>query len=158
MACLSVILLSAIDAHAQAQASSRASFSEMDKGGVKGWNIGFPSFGDTLLQNYGGWRSSLASAGFGLIEYNLTRFQANVLETPREGPRYNPFYESRQNYWGQKPSFNNFSVLVLTYDLTRFGVPDGQLQYSGIQYLLDMARLRARYADHELPRLLPDVV
>ena len=68
---------------------------------------------------------------FGLIEYNLTRFQVNVLDTPREGPRFNPFFESTQNYWGQKPSFNNFSVLVLTYDLSRFGVPDGQLQYSG---------------------------
>jgi porin len=115
-----------------AAASSRLSLVEMDKmSGVKGWNYGFPSFGDTFMQDYGGWRSSLASAGIGLIEYNLTRFQANMLDTPREGPRFNPFYESNQNYWGQKPSFNNFSVLVLTYDLSRFGVPDGQLQYSG---------------------------
>ena len=105
----------------------------MDKmGGVKGWNFGFPSFGDTLLQDYGGWRSSLASAGIGLIQYNLTRFQANVLDTPREGPRVNPFYDSAQIYWGQKPSFNNFSVVVTTYDVSRFGVPDGQLQFSGI--------------------------
>ena len=105
----------------------------MDKmSGVKGWNIGFPSFGDTLTQDHGGWRSSLASAGIGLIEYNLTRFQANLLDTPREGPRFNPFYQSAQNYWGQSPSFNNFSVVVLTYDLSRIGVPDGQLQFSGI--------------------------
>ena len=56
-----------------AVASSRWSFADMDKmSGVKGWNFGFPSFGDTLLQDYGGWRSSLASAGIGLIEYNLT--------------------------------------------------------------------------------------
>ena len=34
--------------------------------------------------------SSLASAGIGLIEYNLTRFQGNVLDTPREGPRFTP--------------------------------------------------------------------
>ena len=115
-----------------AAVSSQWSFAEMDKVfGVKGWNYNFPSFGDTFLQDYDGWRSSLASAGIGLIEYNVTRFQANVLDTPREGPRFNPFYESNQNYWGQKPSFNNFCVLVLTYDLSRFGVPDGQLQYSG---------------------------
>src|SRR4029077_8468455 len=50
----------------------------------------------------------------------------------REGPQFNPFYESAQNYWGQKPSFANFSVMVLTYDLSRFGVPDGQLQFAGI--------------------------
>ena len=74
-----MILLSAIEAEAQAQASSRVSFAEMDKmSGVKGWNFGFPSFGDTFLQDYGGWRSSLSSAGIGLIEYNLTRFQANL--------------------------------------------------------------------------------
>lgn len=114
-------------------ASSQPSFGEMDKmSGVKGWNFGFPSFGDTLTQDPWGWRSSLASAGIGLIEYNLTRFQANLLDTPREGPRFNPFYQSAQNYWGQSPSFNNFSVVVLTYDLSRFGVPDGQLQFSGI--------------------------
>src|SRR3954464_10693243 len=60
-------------------ASSQPSFAEMDKvSGVKGWNFGFPSFGDTLAQDYGECRSSLASAGIGLIEYNLTRFQANV--------------------------------------------------------------------------------
>jgi porin len=116
-----------------AVASSPVSFADMDKmSGVKGWNIGFPSFGDTLTMDYGGWRSTLASAGIGLIEYNSTRFQANVLDTPREGPQFNPIYESAQNYWGQKPSFANFSVMVLTYDLSRFGVPDGQLQFAGI--------------------------
>jgi porin len=111
--------------------SSQPWFREMDNmSGIKGWNLTFPSFGDTFLQDYGGWRSSLASVGIGLIEYNVTRFQVNLLDTPREGPRFNPFYESNQNYWGQKPSFNNFSTLVLTYDFSRFGIPDGQLQYS----------------------------
>ena len=113
-------------------ASSQWSLAEMDKVlGIKGWNYNFPSFGETVTLDYGGWRSSLASAGIGLIEYNITRFQANMLDTPREGPRFNPFYESTQNYWGQKPSFHDFSVLVLTYDLSRFGVPDGQLQVAG---------------------------
>jgi porin len=114
-------------------ASSQPSFVEMDKmSGVKGWNIGFPSFGDTLTQDYGAWRSSLSSAGIGLIQYNTDRFQANVLNTPRESPRFNPFYDSAQVYWGQKPSFSNANVLVLTYDLSRFGVSDGQLQFAGI--------------------------
>jgi porin len=114
-------------------ASSPSSFAEMDKVfGVKGWNIGFPSFGDTLTQDYGGWRSSLASAGFGLIEYNSERFQANVLDTPRAAPQSNPFYKSAQIYWGQKASFSNTNVPVLTYDLNRFGIPDGQLQLAGI--------------------------
>src|SRR5688572_3398772 len=102
------LLITLFGNEAEAQESSAMSFSEMDKmSGVKGWNFGFPSFGDTLLQDYGGWRSGLSSVGIGVIEYNLTRFQANLLDTPREGPRFNPFYESRQNYWGQTPSFNN---------------------------------------------------
>ena len=122
----------ALIAFVSATAASQPFPAEVDKLlGIKGWNLTFPSFGDTFLQDYGGWRSSLASVGIGVIEYNVTRFQTNMLDAPREGPRFNPFYESTQSYWGQKPSFNNFSVLVLTYDLSRFGMPDGQLQYSG---------------------------
>ena len=89
------------------------------------------SFTESVTQDYGGWRSSLASVGIGLIEADITRFQANMLDTPREGPRYNPFFESTQTYWGQKPSFYDLSVMVLTYDLSRFGIPDGQLQLAG---------------------------
>ena len=113
-------------------ASSRWSLAELDKVlGIKGWNYAPPSFTESVTQDYGGWRSSLASVGIGLIEANITRFQANMLDTPREGPRYNPFFESTQSYWGQKPSFHDVSVLVLTYDLSRFGIPEGQLQLAG---------------------------
>ena len=113
-------------------ASSQPSFAEMDKLlGIKGWNYAPPSFAESVALDYGGWRSSLASVGIGLIEYNVTGFQVNVLDTPREGPRFNQFYESTQNYWGQKPSFHDISVVALTYDLSRFGAPDGQLQLAG---------------------------
>jgi porin len=113
-------------------ASSQWSLAEMDKVlGIKGWNYAPPSFAESVTLDYGGWRSSLASAGIGLLEANITRFQANMLDTPREGPRYNPFYESTQSYWGQKPSFHDISVLVLTYDSSRFGIPEGQLQLAG---------------------------
>src|ERR1700760_3177361 len=60
--------------------------------GIKGWNIRFPSFGDTLTQDVGGWRSSLASAGFGAIEFNITWLQANMLDNARAGPNSNRFY------------------------------------------------------------------
>jgi len=100
--------------------------------GVKGWDIRFPSFSDTLTQDFGGWRSSMASAGFRVMEYNITRFQSNMLDTPRQGPTFNLFYGSSQTYWGQQPSFSNMSILNLTYDLGRFGIPDGQLQLAGV--------------------------
>src|SRR6478609_702909 len=122
----------ALFASLRSGATSQTSIAEMDKmSGIKGWNLTFPAFGDTFLQDYGGWRSSLSSVGIGLIEYNVTRFQANILDTPREGPRFNSFYDSAQSYWGQKPSFHDISALALIYDLSRFGVPDGQLQLAG---------------------------
>src|SRR5262249_54855993 len=114
--------------------SSQWSLAEMDKVlGIKGFNYAPPSFSESVTLDYGGWRSSLASAGIGLLEANITRFQANMLDTPREGPRsrLTPFYESTQSYWGQKPSFHDISVLFLTYDFSRFGIPDGQLQLAG---------------------------
>ena len=117
---------------AQEPGSSQLSLAEMDKAlGIKGWNVGVPSFSESFIQDYDGWRSSLASAGIGLIEYNVTRFQSNLLDTPREGPRFNPFFEGTQTYWGQRPSFHNISVLAVTYDLSPFGIPDGQLQLAG---------------------------
>src|SRR4051812_39033956 len=83
--------VAALFAALRSGAASQPSFAEMDKmSGIKGWNLTFPSFGDTFLQDYGGWRSGLSSVGIGLIEYNVTRFQTNMLDTPREGPRFNP--------------------------------------------------------------------
>jgi hypothetical protein len=38
--------------------------------GLKGWDIGVRSYGDTLLQDYGGWRSALATQGFGIFGFN----------------------------------------------------------------------------------------
>jgi len=123
---------SAHESYNLAAASSQWSLAEMDRVlGIKGWNYAPPSFAESVMLDYGGWRSSLASVGIGLIEYNVTRFQANVLDTPREGPRFSSFYDSAQSYWGQKPSFHDISALALIYDLSRFGVPDGQLQPAG---------------------------
>ena len=156
IACLGAILAAAVGTQAQVRAGTvddppgasanyqtppkiekrtppPLSLADLDKiYGIKGWNISPPSFGDTLTQDYGGWRSRLASAGISLIEYNFTRFQNNMLDTPRMGPTFNSFYKSTQTYWGQKPSFNNISFIYLTYDLGRHGVPDGQLQFSGV--------------------------
>jgi len=139
----SIISVVAVDAQVQVRAddvrdltpplTNSQTLADLDKiYGIKGWDIGSPSFGNTLTQDYGGWRSKLASAGLALIEYNFSRFQANMLDTPRQGPNYNHFYGSNQTYWGQKPSFNNTSFIYLIYDLSRHGIPDGQLQLSGV--------------------------
>ncbi|WP_420970818.1 carbohydrate porin [Bradyrhizobium sp. B120] len=125
-------------------ATERERLNELNKRyGVKGWNIPFPSYSDSLLRDEGGWRSALASAGFGLQTYNLAIFESNMLNTPRQVPGYFPPCVSRysqvtgalcagnQTYFGQRPSYINETIAWLTYDLSRWGVPDGQLMVAG---------------------------
>jgi len=102
--------------------------------GYKGWDFPFPSFGDSLLQDYGGFRSTLAKYGFGFLAYDVTIGSVNMLNTPTNGPGpsnatlSNPNAPpSRQQYWGQRPAILNGLDPYLTYDLSQYGVPDGQI-------------------------------
>ncbi|MEY9495878.1 porin [Bradyrhizobium elkanii] len=111
--------------------------------GVKGWNIPYPSYQDSLLQDEGGWRSALASVGFGVSAYDIAIFSNNMLNTPNQVPGNFPPCTSRysqatgalcagnQTYFGQRPSYINTPVVAVTYDLSRWGVPDGQLIVAG---------------------------
>jgi porin len=111
--------------------------------GVKGWNIPYPSYQDSLLQDEGGWRSALASFGFGVSAYDIAIFSNNMLNTPNQVPGNFPPCTSRyaqatgalcagnQTYFGQRPSYVNTPVVAVTYDLSRWGVPDGQLIVAG---------------------------
>lgn len=105
-------------------ASQDTSPARFDKNlGLKGWNIPFPSYGDTLLQDVGGFRSALAKFGIGFIEYNLIVVAANALNTPRSN-------QGVQVYWGQKLSALSSSFAYLTLDMGHFGLRGGQLQLS----------------------------
>jgi porin len=107
--------------------------------GYKGWNIPFPSFADSVMQDVGGFRSALAKEGFGLIVLNAEIVQANMLDTPRKVPSTYPACTSitriggicagNQAYFGQ--SFGSSYTLqpVLTYDLGRIGLTGGQLAF-----------------------------
>ncbi|MCC8943937.1 carbohydrate porin [Bradyrhizobium sp. Arg62] len=125
--------------------SQRTDLRELNKRhGVKGWNIPFPSYSDSLLRDEGGWRSGLASAGFGFQAYNIAVFEANMLDTPRQVPSNYPPCTPRysqatgaicagnQTYFGQRPSYINETIAWLTYDMSRWGVPDGQLMVAGL--------------------------
>jgi porin len=114
-----------------------ASPARLDKAyNYKGWDMPFPSFGDTLLQDYGGFRTALASYGFGIIHFNIDLFQWNMLNTPSKVPVNFPHCTSAlgtacagsQLYFGQRPSIWNTGTTYLTYDLSRWGIPDGQFQ------------------------------
>ncbi len=91
--------------------------------GLKGWNIPFPSFGDTLTQDVGGFRTALASAGIGFLDFTIPIMALNLLD-PGEtaGP---------QEYWGQELSGFVGSQAFVMVDMGHYGVPGGQLQISG---------------------------
>jgi porin len=108
--------------------------------GVKGWDIPFPSFADSLLQDNAKWRSTLAQYGFGLLVFTPQIFENNVLNTPRKVLGNFPacampgaICSNQQAYFGERASFISTSLVFLTYDLSRFGIPDGQIVLTGVK-------------------------
>jgi len=108
--------------------------------GVKGWDIPFPSFTDSLLKDDERWRSTLAQYGFGLLVFTPQIFENNVLNTPIKVPVNFPacstpgaICANQQAYFGEHGSFISTSLVFLTYDLNRFGVPDGQIILTGVK-------------------------
>ena len=92
--------------------------------GLKGWNIAWPSFGGTVTQDDGKWRTDLSQYGFSFLLYNITQNAVNVLNTPNSN-------KGTQAYWGQKSSFSDDLVADMQYDLSRLGLSNAQLQLAG---------------------------
>src|SRR3954447_21627938 len=87
---------------------------------IKGLNIAFPGPEDTIDPDSAGIRSSLAALGIGYIGYSNNSFYNNMLSAERAT-------FGNQTYNGQKPTFFTNNVMFLTYDLSRYGVPNGQI-------------------------------
>ena len=92
---------------------------------IKGLNITLPGPQDTIDPDFAGIRSSLASLGIGYIGYSNNNYYNNLL--PHEQSTF-----GEQTYNGQKPTFFTNNVMQLTYDLSRYGIPDGQIVLGGI--------------------------
>ena len=92
---------------------------------IKGLNVPLPGPQDTIDPDFAGIRSSLASLGIGYIGYTNNSFFDNML--PVERTTF-----GQQTYNGQKPTFLSNNVMQLTYDLSRYGIPDGQIVLGGI--------------------------
>lgn len=121
--------------------------SRLNKYSIKGLNIPYPGFEDSVLQDYGGWRSALADQGFGVVA-NITSIRAfNTLSVPRNGP--GPIIDtglpSNQQYWGQQPSGLAIGTAYLTYDTSRWGVPDGQILVAGVGSISSWEPYTANY-------------
>jgi porin len=92
---------------------------------IKGLNISLPGPQDTIDPDYAGIRSSLASLGIGYIGYSNNNFYNNLLPAERSTL-------GQQTYNGQKPTFLTNNVMQLTFDLSRYGISDGQIVVGGI--------------------------
>jgi porin len=92
---------------------------------IKGLVVALPGPQDTIDPDVAGIRSALAAQGIGYIGYTNNSFLNNML--PGERTTF-----GQQVYNGQKPTFFTNNVMLMTYDLSRYGVPDGQIAVGGI--------------------------
>ncbi len=89
---------------------------------IKGWNIPIPGAADTLDQGLFGVRATLADNGIGYFGFTNSYFTDNILRHGMPiGGRENQLYS------GQLPTVFSSNFGYLTYDLGRFGIPDGQI-------------------------------
>ena len=92
---------------------------------VKGLNIALPGPLDTIDPDFAGIRSSLAALGVGYIGWSSNSFFNNMLHGERTT-------FGQQVYNGQKPTFFTNNVMQVTFDLSRYGIPDGQIVVGGV--------------------------
>ena len=92
---------------------------------IKGLIVALPGPQDTIDPDFAGIRSSLAALGIGYVGYTNNNFYDNLL--PAERSTF-----GQQVYNGQKPTFFTNNVMQMTYDLSRYGISDGQIVVGGI--------------------------
>ncbi|UFX44300.1 MULTISPECIES: carbohydrate porin [Bradyrhizobium] len=87
----------------------------------KGLWLAIPGPSDTIDQDKGGARSALADIGIGYIGWTHNSFADNQLPNAARSSFAN------QLYMGQNPTFATANFMIVTYDLSRFGIADGQI-------------------------------
>jgi porin len=92
---------------------------------IKGLTIALPGPQDTIDPDFAGIRSSLAALGIGYIGYSNNNFFDNM--PPAERTTF-----GQQVYNGQKPTLFTNNVMQMTFDLSRYGISDGQIVVGGI--------------------------
>jgi porin len=115
------------------------------KVGDKLWDIHYPSFADTLTQDLGGYRSMLASYGFGFMIQDIASLEFDTLHTPKQVPlvsanggKYQACTRTSgtvcaggQAYVGENYLLQAGTSFALFYDTSRWGIPDGRIQIGG---------------------------
>jgi porin len=88
---------------------------------IKGTYMLLPPPAETVDGQAGGLRSALADQGIGYFAYSLNNFTNNTLGGIDRAQNH------PQQYLGQKVTYSSQNYLFVTYDLSRFGIPDGQI-------------------------------
>ncbi|MCS3764763.1 carbohydrate porin [Bradyrhizobium centrosematis] len=87
----------------------------------KGLEITIPGPADTVVQDAGGVRSALADLGIGFVGWSQATYTNNQLPNAAKSTIANQLYS------GQIPTFSTNNYFYMTYDLSRYGIPDGQI-------------------------------
>ncbi|MBT1515851.1 hypothetical protein KIP88_35900 [Bradyrhizobium sp. SRL28] len=87
----------------------------------KGMWLNIPGPADTIDHDKGGVRSALAEVGIGYVGGTVISLVDNQLPNAASATTAN------QLYMGQNPTFSTVNFMIVTYDLSRFGIPDGQI-------------------------------
>jgi porin len=106
--------------------SMQSAYALNEKVGLKGWAIYAPNMGDTITNDVGCWRTKLAEQGIGVIWQTGSQFASNMLT------HYVPSGNAQQ-YVGQRPAGGESSILYLTYDMSRWGLTDGQFEIAAVR-------------------------
>lgn len=109
------------NAIAQRKGQKPDQFAKFDKLRERGLEINIPGPADTVDQDRGGVRSALAEVGIGYIGWTQNTYVTNVMPNAAKSTIANQLYN------GQNPTFNTANYMMVTYDLSRFGIPDGQI-------------------------------
>ncbi|WP_271600131.1 carbohydrate porin [Bradyrhizobium sp. CCBAU 45384] len=109
------------DIVAQPAQDEASKFARFDKLRERGLEINIPAPIDTVDQDKTGLRSALADVGVGYVAWTVNSYVQNVLPNAARSTIANQLYN------GQNPTFNTVNYVMVTYDLTRYGIPDGQI-------------------------------
>lgn len=98
-----------------------APFAKFDNLREKGIWLNIPGPADTIDQDKGGVRSALADIGIGYVGWTQNTLIDNRMPNASKSTIFN------QRYIGESPTFGTVNSMIVTYDLGRFGIADGQI-------------------------------
>lgn len=96
-------------------------FAKFDHLREKGIWLNIPGPADTIDQDKGGVRSALADLGIGYVGWTQNSLIDNRMPNASKSTVFN------QRYIGESPTFGTVNFMIVTYDLGRFGIADGQI-------------------------------